>query len=143
MKKSWFVVAVLLLSAAVSFGAGKKLFGKRIALDRPDGIYHVGETATCRFKLLKNGVPCVGVRMRMTLRREGKIIDSVEFVTTDKPASFPYKADRPGWIYFGFEMLGDDGVPLRDDRIRRHSTKPTIFTEIGALFEPDKIVTGV
>ena len=140
--KKYLGCMMALLFAAVGFGADK-YSGGRISLDKPDGIYKVGETATCSFTLLKNGKPCEGVKARMILRWEGKMIDHKEFVTTGKPMTFSYKADKPGWVYFGFQVLNKYNSAMGGENVMKHPMKRTITGEIGAMFEPENIRTGV
>ena len=115
----------------------------QIELDREDGYYKSGETAVCRVTLRKNRKPLKGVRARMTLKWERRTIKTVDFETTGKPVEFSYTGKKPGWVYFGFEILGGDGEPLSGPGVFKHHLKPTIVTEIGALFDADKIVSCV
>ncbi len=131
------MMATLLSLAALGGYSG------RIALDKADGIYKVGETATCRVTLLKDQKPLRGVKARLLLRFEGKTVESRDFETTGRPMEFTFSAERPGWAYFGFEVLDDSGKPLRGKGVYKHRMKPTIVTEIGAMFDPEKIRTGV
>ena len=141
MKKIFCCLAALSLAAA-AFGADK-FSGQRITLDKSDGKYKVGDTATCRFTLLKNGRPCSGVKARMILRWEGKAIKTEEFETDGKPKTFSYKSDKPGWAYFGFQVLDKNNSAMKGANVYKHSAKPTIVSEIGAIFAPKEIVTGV
>ena len=115
----------------------------RIELDREDGYYRSGETATCRVTLRKNRKPLKGVRARMTMKWERRTIKTEDFETTGKPVEFSYTGKKPGWVYFGFEILGEDGEPLSGPGVFKHHLKPTIVTEIGAMFDADKIVSCV
>ena len=116
----------------------------RIELDREDGYYKSGETAVCRVTLRKNRKALKGVRARMTLKWERITVETRDFETTGKPVEFSYTGKKPGWVYFGFELLGEDGKPLKASGSRfkaLRNRKPTIVVEIGAMFSPDKIVS--
>ena len=135
-----------ILFSVMAFAAALSLFGRyggKIELDKEDGFYKSGETATCRVTLLKDGKPLKGVKARMIMKWEAKTIETREFETTGKPVEFSYTGKKPGWIYFGFEVLDEDGKPLRGKGVFKHQRKPTIVTEIGAMFDADKIVSPV
>ena len=136
-KVLWSVVGAVL--ALTVFGR----YDGEIALDKADGIYRSGETAKCRVLLRKDGKALSGAKARLILKWEGKIIDRKVFDTTGEPLEFTYCSEKPGWIYFGFEILDDKGNPLRGKEVQVHPRKPTIASEIGALFDPDKFVSPV
>ena len=138
MRKWIGCMGALLLTLSV-FGK----YGGIVRLDRRNGIYQVGETITCKVKLTNNDAPLSGVPARLTLKFEGGTVKTVDFTTTGGMVEFNCPAEKPGWVYFGFEVLGDDGNPLTGEEVFRHSAKKSIVTEIGALIEPERIVTGV
>ncbi|MBE6387477.1 MAG: acetylxylan esterase [Lentisphaerae bacterium] len=112
-----------------------------ISLDKKDGFYKSGETATCQVLLKKDGTPLKGVKARLLLKKEGKTISSEIFETDGKAKTFTGSLDAPGWLYFGFEVLGSDGKALKGKGVCKHRAKPSIVTEIGALFDADKIIS--
>ena len=118
-------------------------YGGKIELDKADGYYKVGETATCKVTLTKDGKPLKGVKARCLIKWERRTVKTVDFETTGKPVEFSYTGEKPGWAYFGFEVLGKNGKPLSGKNVFKHARKPTIVIEIGAMFDPDKIVTCV
>ena len=138
MKKRIFYMGAL-LTALVGFGQ----YGASISLDHPSGVYKSGETATCRVELTKDGQPLEGENARMILKFESKVLETKDFRTTGSAMTFPYTAEKPGWVFFGFEVLDKDGKALKGPGVQRHSAKSTIVAEIGALFEPENIRTGV
>ena len=118
----------------------------RIDLDKADGIYRVGETAVCTVQLFEDGKPLKGAKARLVRKWEGWKKQYTEFETTGEPVEFTYKGVRPGWVYFGVELLGEDGKPLNASASTfkaLRGRKPTIVTEIGAMFSPEKIVSPV
>ena len=138
MKKVFLSVAVAMAALTVF-----AKYGGRIELDKADGYYKSGETATCKVLLTKDGKPLNGVKARCLIKWERRTVKTVDFETTGKPVEFSYKGEKPGWAYFGFEVLGKNGKPFKGKDVFKHRMKPTIVTEIGAMFDPDKIVTCV
>ena len=137
------VLVAAILSAFLGMPILNAAYGGRVTLDRADGIYKVGEPAVCKVTLLKDGKPLQGTKARMTIKIEGKTIKTQDFTTTGRPVVFSYTGTKPEWVYFGFELLDDNGKPLSGQKVYRHRRKPTIVSEIGALFAPDKIHTEV
>ena len=88
-------------------------YGAKIALDKADGLYKCGDTAVCSVTLTKDGKALKGVKARMILKWETQVVETRDFETTGQPVEFSYKAEKPGWAYFGFEVLGKDGKPLK------------------------------
>ena len=135
MKK--ILLTALLLSGLTVFAR----YGAEISLDKKDGFYKCGETAVCRVLLKKSGVPLKDTKARLILKQEGKVIKKEEFATDGSVKEFSAKLDAPGWLYFGFEVIGPDGKALKGKKVQKHRMKPTIVTEAGALFDADKIIS--
>ena len=134
MKKS-ITLLTLMLSVA--------LFGKYsadISLDKADGYYKSGDTAVCTVLLKKDNIPLNGVKARLVLKKEGKVVKQQIFETDGKARQFDVKLDAPGWASFHFEVLGEDGKALSGAGVMKHRAKPTVVTEIGAIFDADKII---
>ena len=130
---SLFALAVLAVHGA---------YTAKIDLDRPDGIYKSGDTAVCTVLVCKDGKPLVGETVRVLQRWEGRIVRTEKFVADGRPVTISCKSDKPGWVYFGAEVLDGNGNPRKYVGVRRWR-KPTIIGEIGALFSPDKILSRV
>ena len=141
MSNGFRYLAVLISAFCALIARGG--YTAEIALDHVDGIYRSGETAVCRVLLIKDGKPLKDVPARLIVKREGRIVDRKEFTTTGESLEFTRTVDKPGWLYFGFEVLGADGKALRGKNVQVHPRKPTIVGEIGALFDPDKLVSPV
>jgi cephalosporin-C deacetylase-like acetyl esterase len=138
-----------LTMAAIGIALTMTAFGEytgKISLDRADGFYKSGENCVCKIALYKDGVPLSGARARLTVKWENQPIRREDFVTNGGEAVFSQTGKDPGWMYFGVEILGEDGEPLRasssPSRLLRER-KPTIVAEIGALFDADKIASPV
>ena len=117
--------------------------GHKIELSRPDGYYRVGDTAVCSVTLGKDGKPLSGLGARCTIYWEGKEVERHDFMTAGKPVGFSYRSDRPGWVYFRFEVKDRNGNIQRGKGVMNRSGKPTTVTEAGALFSADRIRTQV
>ena len=127
----------LLLSALASLAVCGDYTGK-IELDHPDGFYKSGETATCTVQFFKDGKPLVGEKVFFLMRWENATIKRRIFVTDGKPKKFSYKSDKPGWVYFGFQVLDEKGKPRRGKGVDKHKYIARV-TEIGAMFDVDRI----
>ena len=137
MRKWICCMGALLLTLSV-FGK----YGGMIRLDRRDGKYKVGDTITCKVKLTKDDKALTGTKARMTLKFEGKTIKTQDFTTNGGLIEFSCPADKVGWVYFGFEVLDDNGNVLTGGEVYRHPAKKSIVTEIGAVINPNEIVAG-
>jgi cephalosporin-C deacetylase-like acetyl esterase len=111
-----------------------------VDLDKSDGFYKVGEETVCTARLMNDGKPAMGEKLRCTVKRERDILRQESFVCDGKPVTVKGSMDRPGWLFFGFEILGQDGKPLQGEEVFKHKMKPTIVGEIGAMYDADKII---
>ena len=139
MKKT-FLSLSLAFAVTALFGA---YTGHKIEMDHADGYYRAGETATCRITLCEDGKPLKGARARAIVRWEGETLERKEFETTGKPIEFSYKSDKPGWVFFCFQLLDENGKLLSGKGVQKHPGKPAITAEAGALFSAGEIKTGV
>ena len=79
-------------------------------LDRPDGFYRKGETIIVTGKLLKAGRPAPEYKLRAITRWESiKPVATQDFPCDGNPFEVTFKCDRPGWVYFAFQVIGPDG----------------------------------
>ena len=90
MKKLICCMGALLLTLSV-FGK----YGGSFGLDRRNGKHEVGE------------------KVRFFVRWETQIVKSEEFISDGKSRPLSLGSEKPGWAYFGTEVLGDDGKPLK------------------------------
>jgi cephalosporin-C deacetylase-like acetyl esterase len=129
------MLQVLMLATA----ALQSVYTVQVELDHPDGFYKVGAEAVCTATLLKDGQPAVNDRFRCLVKKESRLVESRVFAATGKPVTIKAGLDRPGWIYFGFEVLDAQGRPQAGPGFFKHQAKPSIAGEIGAMFEPHRI----
>jgi len=135
MKRATLIRGVLLILSAASLGA----YSLDVSLDKKDGYYKVGEETVCTATLMNDGKPAVGERLRCTIKRERDVLRQDEFACDGRAVTIKAAMDRPGWLFFGFEIIGEDGKPREGKGIFKHRMKPTIVGEIGAMYDPDKI----
>lgn len=135
MKLVSLIAGLLAIGSQAAF-AGYSL---DVRLDHIDGYYTLGEEAVCTAVLLRDGKPAAGERLRCTVKRERETLRQAEFRCDGKPINIRASMDRAGWLYFGFEIIGPDGNPLQSEEIFRHSRKPTIVGEIGAMYDAHEI----
>jgi len=129
------LAGVLALTSAAA-GANYSL---DVHLDKRDGYYQVGEVTVCTATLMKDGRPAVGETLRCTVKRERDIFRQDEFACDGRAVTIQASMDRPGWLFFGFEILGANGRPLEGKGIFKHPRKPTIVGEIGAIYDAHQI----
>ena len=79
-----FKRCVLLFAALFALDA-RGAYSAKITLDKPDGFYKSGETATCTVQLLKDGEPLVGEKVFYLIRWENQNVRRGTFVTDGKP----------------------------------------------------------
>ena len=75
-----------ILCSILAWAAALTVFGRyggKIDLDKADGFYKSGETATCKVLLTKDNKPLEGVRARCLIKWEAQLVDTKEFETTE------------------------------------------------------------
>ena len=114
---------------------------KNLKLNRPDGFYKCGEEVVVTGQLVKAGRPVTEGKLRVVTKWEGSEIASQELPCDGEAFRFTYKGgDKPGWVYFGFHVVGADGKIVNNPLPRPiQLRKNTTVAEIGAMFEPEKL----
>lgn len=135
MKLALLIHGLLAITSAAAFAD----YSVDVRLDKSDGFYKVGEETVCTATLLNDGKPAVGEKLRCTVKRERDILRQDEFLCDGKAVTIRASMDRPGWLFFGFEIIGPDGNPRQGEGIFKHRMKPTIVGEIGAMYDANKI----
>ena len=83
---------------------------KDLKLDRPNGFYKRGEEVVVTGTLLKAGKPAPEYKLRAVTRWESiKTVATRDFPCDGKPFEVTFKSDKPGWVYFTFQVIGPDG----------------------------------
>ena len=141
-----FKIAALLtvLGVLVSGAFAGDFAVRRLKLDRTDGIYKKGETITVTGTLLKARKPAPEYKLRVTTRWESvKVVDTKEFPCDGKPFKVTFKSDKPGWVYFTFQVIDANGkVVERPSEKEVQGAKPLLVDEIGAMIAPEEIRTA-
>jgi cephalosporin-C deacetylase len=135
MKATLLIQIILAVTSAAAFAD----YSLDVHLDKRDGFYKVGEETVCTFTLMNDGKPAAGEKVRCTVKREREVYQQEEFISDGKAQKITAAMDRPGWLFFGFEIIGPDGQPRQGKGIYKHSRKPTIVGEIGAMFDVQEI----
>ncbi|MDD5727112.1 MAG: acetylxylan esterase [Victivallales bacterium] len=104
----------------------------RLELDRPDGIYKVGETVRCTVRLIENGKPVPKFKVDYTAAFEKQQIAMDTLESQEGIIVVNQKASRPGWLYFRFRLSSVNGKAL-DGKV---------IGEAGAMFDPGKIAAA-
>ena len=107
-------------------------------LDKPDGIYHSGETAVCQVDFFRNGKKYTG-RIRCQILIENKVVFSSNEDYKGKTLKFRIRCPHPGWVYFRFHILSSNDRRLHGEKLWKHPMKPSVVEDIGAIFDPDKL----
>ena len=114
---------------------------KDLKLDRENGFYECGEEIVVTGTLLKAGKPAPEYKLRAVTRWESvKVVASQDFPCDGKPFKVTFKSDRPGWVYFAFQVIGPDGkvVEMPGARVVQRLKKKQVG-EIGAMISPEAI----
>ena len=102
----------LLLAVAFATGmlfAAGNPYSLEATLTPSDGLVPCGGAFAIDWRLLKDGQPAVGEKLRYTLQWERNVVRQETIETTAKAARIEYRSERPGWMYLSFQVLGADG----------------------------------
>ena len=136
------ILSLFLIGATALYAARYSM--ELSLVEHPDGYYRQGETITCKGRVLLDGKPLeTGDTCVCNIKFEGKVQEKVNFKADGAFHEFTTKAPVPGWSHFGFEILDANGKVRKGEGITRFGPKPTIFGEIGAITEPEKIHTEI
>lgn len=128
---------ILALAAGQLSVAGN--YEVKMELDKKDGFYRVGDEVACSVSVAGRGANRVSGQGRYTAKYEGRVVRQSTF-PLDREQKISIKAEKPGWIYFGIEILDEAGKVRSGKEIFRHRMKPTIAGEVGAMVEAEKIL---
>lgn len=104
-----------------------------VTMDRPDGLYTLGEEARFTVTLSQNGAPGTGtVRFRFGGDARPRRIVDVPYA--GEPVTVGHTLDRPGWIHCEAQVFDADGNPIAPPRKRW-----PIAAKIGAMVSPELI----
>ena len=141
MKVKLFAGA-LFLALLMAVSAGDYSI-RQLKLSHPDGYYKAGEEVVVTGQLFKGKAPAVEGKLCVVTKWEGAAVDRKEIPCDGKPFSISYKSDKPGWVYFGFMVIGPDGKIIQKPGARIRQGKKTQVAEIGAMYDWEKIRTAI
>ena len=134
------LIAAVLAAVAAAGYAAETYSVKNLNLDHADGFYKCGETVVVTGELLKGGKPVTEGKLRVLVKWENKELSQKDLPCDGKPFRVTFdKGEKPGWVYFGFQVIGPDGKLVEKPTGRILQNKKYQVGEIGAVFEPEKI----
>ena len=111
-----------------------------LKLDRAGGIYKCGDEVIVTGRLLKGGKPVTEGKVRVVVKWECKEVETHDFHCDGKPFRVSFaKGDRPGWVYFGIQVIGKDDKVVENPGEKAPQGKKLLVAEIGAIYEPEKL----
>ena len=135
------LLAVAAFLAAAGYAA-ETYSVKNLNLNHADGFYKCGEKVVVTGQLLKAGKPVTEGKLRVLVKWENKQLSQTDLPCDGKPFRITFdKGEKPGWVYFGFQVLDKDGKLIEKPagRFIQGTFKKYHVAEIGAMFEPEKI----
>ncbi|MBR7120599.1 MAG: acetylxylan esterase [Lentisphaeria bacterium] len=136
MKKVLFAI-VMAVSVVAVMAAEYKL---ELKVNKPDGVFKVGEKAVFTCRVLKDGKPVEGVDVRYYIAADNQRTKRGKFIsggTWKKEATLAY----PGWVHLGFSIHDDKGKMMDITTVNWNKKTKVKAVGIGALFAPEKLVS--
>lgn len=136
MKK--ILSAILLVFCAALLSAAE--YKLELKVNRPDGIFKVGEKAVFTCRVLKDGKPAEGVDVRYFYSADNQRTVRGKFVSGKevwkKEATLAY----PGWVRLGFSIHDEKGKMMKIATESWGRKTTTEIVGVGALFSPEKLL---
>ena len=109
-------LSIALLGAVFASGVFAGDFALRnLKIDHADGFYKRGEEIVVTGVLLKGGQAAPEYKLRASTRWESvKTVAKQEFPCDGKPFKVTFKSEKPGWVYFAFQVIGPDGKVVKN-----------------------------
>ena len=142
MKKTLAGTTLFLVCGLIGLLAGDYSV-RQLKLSHPDGFYKSGEEVVVTGQLFKGKAPAAEEKLRVVTKWEGKVVDTKDIPCDGKAFQITYKNDKPGWVYFGFMVIGADGKVIEKPGARVRQGKKTQVAEIGAIYDMEKIRTAI
>ncbi len=116
----------------------------QLRINHPDGIYRKGEEIIVSGTLLKADEPATDYKLRVVTTWESvKPLETHDFTCDGTAFRVTFASDRPGWVYFKFQVVGPDGQLVQDPAKRTpQGRKKDLVAEIGVLVAPEEIRTA-
>ena len=138
MRKKLTTAVLLTLTAISGLFAGDYSI-RQMKLNHPDGFYRAGEEVVVTGQLFKGNVPAAAEKLCVVTKWEGKVVGRREIPGGGKSFRVSYKTGQPGWVYFGFMVIGPDGKIIEKPGAKVPQGKKKILAEIGAVYDMEKI----
>ena len=139
MLKKLFLLGLMLVSGVYAGDFSIKEF----KLDHEDGFYKRGEEIVVTGTLLKAGNPAPEYKLRAITRWESvKVVATQDIPCDGNPFKVTYKSDKPGWVYFVFQVIGPDGKVVESPAAKNPQGKAKLVAEIGAMVAAEEIPTA-
>ena len=109
-------------------------------LNHADGIYKRGEEIVVTGTLLNADKPAQEFKLRTMTRWESiKDVATQEFPCDGKPFRVTFKSDKPGWVYFVFQVIDSNGAEVVNPSPKNPQGKRKLVAEIGAMIAQEEI----
>ena len=136
-KKLLLLLGIVSVSGVLAGDFGIRNF----KIDHANGFYKRGEDVVVSGVLLKAGKPAPEYKLRAITKWESvKVVATQEFPCDGKPFRVIFKSDKPGWVYFIFQVIGPDGkVVIAPAAQLVQGGKKELVAEIGVMIGADEI----
>ena len=142
MKHKLLGIAALLFAVFASVSAGDYTI-RRLKLNHDDALYRCGEEVAVTGRLIKAGAAVTEGKLRVITKWEGFEVAQQDIPCDGNSFKVTYTSQKPGWVYFAFQVIGADGKVVDGPAPKAPQGKKKLVAEIGAMFEPEKIRTAV
>lgn len=131
------------IAAFVSGAFAGNFAVKNLKLSQPDGIYQRGEEIVVTGTLLKAKKPAPEYKLRIITSWESvKTVATQDFPCNGEPFKVTFRSDKPGWVYFKFQVIGPDGKVVEHPSSKNPQGKKELVAELGAMIAPEEIRTA-
>ena len=131
------IIFILSLFCCIALTAEE--YSLELKVNKPDGIFKVGEKAVFTCRVLKDKKPVEGVEVRYFISADNQRTTRGKFIsgqTWKKEAVLAY----PGWVRLGFSIHGKDGKMMNITTSSWGKKTKTQIVGVGALFSPEKLM---
>lgn len=139
-----FVAAILFLGAVSVLNANSSSESKDNDVysmwgthNKPSPIYKPGEEMFFTIKVLKNGEPVNGVKVKWTRTGDDGIKEEGEFLSTKEGTKIKTSSDKPGFVRIYAIALDKNGKKIEDPTSKKRNK--FIFFDGGACVGPEKL----
>ena len=138
----WPLVLLLTAAAAYSGETPKPEYAIHGATDKAVAIYQPNEEMVFTFKVLEDGKPVAGKKIKWSRNGDDGVNESGEAVSTVEGVQVTTKTAKPGFVRLWVEAFGEDGKKLQGYRGGWEANKyGDIFFEGGACAAPEKLTS--